>query len=268
MSQNPVQSLSKALAVLNAVASFDAPATIAAIAKRTGIPRPTAYRLVASLQAEGYLLEADGGYAIGFELLPLAAALLDKNPLRLAALPHLQALSERTGERTNLGILQRGRVMILGGFERPSLPTIYSRFGRAIPAHRSALGKALLSQLPVEDVAAIVGPEPFAQSTARTITSMDVLLADLEETRRRGYAAENGENSETSRCIAALIAPEDGTALGAISISTSVRTGADVSEFVEDLLRTAEVIAHVARGYRKQEPSRRRVARRRDPVAG
>jgi len=216
--------------------------------------------MAASLAAEGYLNESHGRFSIGFELLPLAAAMLDKNPLRIAALPHLQELAEKVGERTNLGIIYRGKVMILGGFERPMLPTIYSRFGRVIPPHRSALGKALLSPLSSEEISAILGEEPYEAATSRTLTTLDAVLKDFEQVRSRGYASEIGENSDTSRCIGAPIWLENGHPVAAISISTSSRTARDVTEMVPDLLRTAELISHVVRaqGSAPLEASRHR----------
>ena len=82
----------------------------------------------------------DGGPkdGIGYSVLQLSARLLDSNRLRIEALPHLQALANLTGERTNLGILHRNKVLYLAGVEKPSLPTIYSRFGQPLNPRRVA----------------------------------------------------------------------------------------------------------------------------------
>lgn len=247
MSENSgVRSLSKALSILSAVAASDRPASAGEIAARTGLPRATVYRLIDTLRVEGYLFEPQSGrFTVGFELLPIAASLLDSNPLRLDAMPHLQDLSRETGERTNLGILYRGNVLLLAGFERPSLPTIYSRFGRRVPIHCSGLGKAVLSQLSPAEVAAILGDAPLEARTPRTITDRARLAVELQDIRARGYAREHGENSPHSCCIAAPLVWGESRVIGAISISG--RDPESVERHVPSLLAAAEKISHVAR---------------------
>ena len=104
-----VKSLRKALSVLDAVACAARPLTVAEVAVNAGIARPTAYRFVQTLVSAGYLAQdpVDGRLSIGFAVLPLASSLLDRNRLRIEALPHLHNLANKTGERANLGILYR-----------------------------------------------------------------------------------------------------------------------------------------------------------------
>ncbi|HEX2216643.1 MAG TPA: IclR family transcriptional regulator, partial [Xanthobacteraceae bacterium] len=194
--RSAVKSLRKAVAVLNAVARAERPLTMAELAARAGIARPTAYRLVQTLTGEGHLVHdpVDGRLSIGFAVLPLAASLLDRNRLRLEALPHLHALAQQTGERANLGILHREQVLYLAGVEKPSLPTIYSRFGKTAPAHCSSLGKAVLAYLPDAQLMPLLEAQPLAAPTPASIADIPKLLADLEETRRRGYAIDRQEN--------------------------------------------------------------------------
>ena len=161
--RSAVKSLRKALAVLNAVASADRPLTIADVAINAGIARPTAYRFVQTLVASGYPMQdvVDGRLSIGLSVLPLASSLLDRNRMRLEALPYLQSLAEETGERANLGILYRDRVMYIAGVEKPALPTIYSRFGKHAPAHRLSLGKAILAYQLETEVHALMSRKPL-----------------------------------------------------------------------------------------------------------
>jgi len=138
--RSAVKSLRKAMTVLNVVAGAERPLTIAEVAINAGIARPTAYRFVQTLVAAGYLAQdpVDGRLSVGFAVLPLASSLLDRNRMRIEALPHLHSLARETGERANLGILYRDRVLYIAGVEKPALPTIYSRFGKNAPAHCSA----------------------------------------------------------------------------------------------------------------------------------
>lgn len=243
--RSAVKSLRKAVAVLNAVARAERPLTMAELAVRAGIARPTAYRLVQTLAGEGHLVQdpVDRRLSIGFAVLPLAASLLDRNRMRLEALPHLQELAQQTGERANLGILHRDQVLYLAGVEKPSLPTIYSRFGKTSPAHCSSLGKAVLAYMPEARVIALLQGRPLVAPTPASITSLPQLLEDLAETRKRGYALDCEENIVGSFCIGATIFDARNQPVGAISISG--RSLEPLLAHVETLRHTAEVISHV-----------------------
>jgi DNA-binding IclR family transcriptional regulator len=239
-----VKSLRKALAVLNAVAGADRPLTVAEVAIKSGIARPTAYRFVQTLVAADYLTQdpLDGRLAVGFAVLPLASSLLDRNRLRIEALPHLQALAQQTGERANLGILFRDRVLYIAGVEKPALPTIYSRFGKSAPAHCSSLGKAILAFLPEAEVRALLSRSPLVGYTPTTITNRAVFMKDLADTRARGYAIDNAEHVSGSCCVATPIFNANNQPIGAIGVS-----GRKLESLLKhhDLVRqTAEVVSH------------------------
>ena len=187
--RSAVKSLRKALTVLNAVAGADRPLTVAEVAINSGIARPTAYRFVQTLVAAGYLTQdpADGRLSMGFAVLPLASSLLDRNRMRKEALPHLQSLAQQTGERANLGVLYRDRVMYVAGVEKPALPTIYSRFGKSAPAHCSSLGKAILAYLSEAEVRALLARKPLAAHYADHASP--ILPSSPKSLRRRASAA-------------------------------------------------------------------------------
>jgi DNA-binding IclR family transcriptional regulator len=239
-----VKSLRKALAVLNVVAGADRPLTVADVAIKAGIARPTAYRFVQTLVAADYLTQdpLDGRLSVGFAVLPLASSLLDRNRLRIEALPHLQALAQQTGERANLGILFRDCVLYIAGVEKPALPTIYSRFGKNVPAHCSSLGKAILAFLPEPEVRALLSRRPLVAYTPTTITSRAAFMNDLADTRVRGYAIDNAEHVSGSYCVATPIFNANNQPIGAIGVS-----GRKLESLLKhhDLVRqTAEVVSH------------------------
>jgi DNA-binding IclR family transcriptional regulator len=234
-----LKSLRKALTILQAVAAAEHAPTIAGVAQNTGVLRTTAYRIVQTLVVEGHLMQdrVDGRLAMGFAILPLAARLLDSNRLRLESLPHLQRLAEQTGQRTNLGILNRNRVLYLAGVEKPSLPAIYSRFGHTVPAHCSSLGKAILAHLPSAERDALVQAAPLVGQTVATVGNLAVLQAELAEARLLGYAADRGESVPGSFCIASAVLDARNRPLAAIGLS---------GQALEPLLAHAPVLAEVA----------------------
>lgn len=239
-----VKTLRKALAILDAFAAAERPLTVAEVAVRAGVTRPTAHRLIQTLVGEGYLAQDPGDSRItpGYSVLRLAASLLDTSLLRLESLPHLENLARTSGERVNLGILHRHRMLYIAGVEKPSLPTIYSRFGKTAPAYCSAIGKAILANLREEQLSAYLRSEPLIRHTDTTLANEAALRAELLEVRRQGFSVDNEEHAPGTVCVGAPILIQ-GVPVAALAV---------VGRALEPLLlhkdavqHTAEVIAHV-----------------------
>lgn len=246
-SQSPsssVLTLIKALDVLEAVAATSS-MTVAEIAAKVGLNRSTTHRLVQTLRNAHYLQPAPGGrgFEVGLKLLPLAARQLDSNRVRLAALPHLNTLAQDAGERVNLGVLFDGELLYLAGVEKPSLPNMYSRFGKLAPIHCSSLGKAIIAQYPEDEIRAMLGSKPLIRQTENTIVAIGALLKDLEATRRRGYAFDNQEHLANAFCIAAPVFDGGDRPCAAVGITGSDRER--VLSMADKVKRSAEVITHV-----------------------
>ncbi len=243
--RNVVKSLRRAMSIFEAIAAGERPLSVAEIATATGLARPTAHRIVQTLVSLSYLAQSavDSKLTMGLRILPLAASALDTNRMRIEALPHLQVLAQRTGMRVNLGVLFDDQVMYLAGVEKPSLPTIYSRFGKTAPVHCCSLGKAILAFLPKEDALRTLAARPLASQTPNSITSMDRLLEDLEATRVRGYAIDAAEHLPMTFCVAAPIYDISYQPVGAVSISAG---SADAVLAQAGAVRhCAELIAHL-----------------------
>ena len=191
-----VKTLRKALTILVAFAGAERPLTVAEVAIMTGhhpadgaSPRADARRRGLSLAG----CARTAGISPGYSVLQLAGRLLDSNRLRLEALPHLESLARSCGERSNLGILHRGQLLFLAGVEKPSLPTIYSRFGKTAPAYCVSLGKAILAELPQARARRISRRPAAARRTPNTITQQSALRKELAKIKRQGYAVDREE---------------------------------------------------------------------------
>jgi DNA-binding IclR family transcriptional regulator len=239
-----VKTLRKALRILDEFAISDKPLTIAEVSARVGIARPTAYRLVQTLIRGGYLNqnEGDGKIAPGFSILQLAANLLDTNRLRIEALPRLEELSQATGERSNLGILHRNELLYIAGVEKPGLPMLYSRFGKTAPAYSSALGKAMLANLPEDDLEAYFTSTKLVPMTENTITDIDQLKEAFTQVRQSGYAVDHQEHTMGIFCIASAIIV-GGKAIAAVGITS--RSLDSLMGHIDSVRHSAEVITHV-----------------------
>jgi len=239
-----VKTLRKALAILDALAVAERPLTIAEVAARTGITRPTAHRLIQTLLGEGYLAQdpEDGRIAPGYSVLQLASSLLDTNQLRLESLPHLESLARTSGERVNLGILHRHQMLYIAGVEKPSLPMIYSRFGKTAPAYCSAIGKSILAHLRESELRAYLQYQTLVRYTETTLADEAALRTELAEIRRRGFATDNEEHTPGMCCIGAPILVQ-GSPVAALAVVG--RSLESLLAYTDPIQHTAEVISHV-----------------------
>jgi IclR family acetate operon transcriptional repressor len=219
--QPRVQTLERALDLLEALASADE-LGVSDIAARTGLVPSTAHRLLGTLVARGYAAQnpTSGRYLMGYKLLELTSGLQDRlGRLRTAARAHLEAIQERTGETTNLVVLEGRSVVYIDSVSGTRSVRLFTEIGRAIPAHTSGAGKALLAWREPAEVAALLDGVEMLAATPHTLTSLDALQEDLARTRRRGYATDNEEHEPGVACVATPIFDRAGTPLAAISVS-------------------------------------------------
>ncbi|HXF81426.1 MAG TPA: IclR family transcriptional regulator [bacterium] len=223
-SSGAVQSVERVIALLGALGRAGQPLSIAQLAAAAALPRPTVYRLVQTLTAQGMTARVEGGYVIGPRILWLAGRRLEQIELRTAGRPVLAALRDRTGETVHLAVLEQGQVVYIDKSEPPGPMRMASAIGKIMPAHCTALGKAMLAFLPAAEVARILETWGLPRRTPNTITDRRRLLDELAAVRARGYAVDNVENEEGVRCVGAPIFDHDGRVAGAVSCSGPARS--------------------------------------------
>jgi IclR family acetate operon transcriptional repressor len=224
MSQGPrreVQSVERAMALLAAMGEAGGPLGVRELSERAALPRPTVYRLLQTLQRHGATIATDGGYIIGPQILWLAAQRLEHTELRAVGRPFLIELRNKTRETVHLAVLEQGQVVYVEKGESPGPMRMASAIGKIMPAHCTALGKAMLAHLPAGEVRAILDRRGMPRRTAQTITDARTLMVELDAVRTRGYAIDNVENEEGIRCVGAAVFDHEGRVAGAISISGS-----------------------------------------------
>jgi DNA-binding IclR family transcriptional regulator len=196
-------------------------ASTAGLARQCGLPVATAARLLATLSDEGFVERtADGsGWTLGLPLVRLARAADPDRALVAAARPLLEALATEAGESTALAVARPGPGMdVIAQADAPGLLGVSDWVGRAFPLHASAPGKLILAGLDdaeLREWVARTRPERF---TARTITSLRGLRAELDRVRARGYA-ELHDELERSLASLAVPVPGGGASTGLVGIS-------------------------------------------------
>jgi len=198
------QSLKRGLRIIEAIFTIGGSATLAEVARKTALPRSTAYHLLHALVEFGYLVQ-DGGartYTLAPKLFHLTGSTWTKEQLAEMAMPFLDALSRRTGEGASLAVLRDGVVTIIAKREPEGPVRVVQEVGATRPIYCTAVGKVLAAWLPEQELDGVIRRTVFEQKTAKTITSPSAFRREMARIRANGFAVDNEEHIEGIRCIA------------------------------------------------------------------
>lgn len=243
-----VQTLERAFNMIEIMGNADYHLGISEISQRSELPLATTHRILATLVQLGYVEQnpETNKYTLGVRILQLRGAVISQLNLGVVAMPIMKMLMNRVEETVHLAVYNEGEIVYIERVEGLRTQGMYTRIGKRASAHCTALGKVLLSYLPeslwFDDVVNKRGLKAYSETT---ITSVDALKLDLQRTKERGYAIDNGETGEKVRCIAAPIHDYTSQAVAAISISgpqTQV-TWDRVEELGASVSRAAESIS-------------------------
>ena len=212
---------------------------LAELPELLGVSRATAFRVLRTLRDRGYIdhVESEHVYRLGPGPTLLGSRSQAGTVARLADFALVQ-LRDQTGETANLALLQGGDLIYASILESNYALRTSAAVGEIVPLHSTALGKAILSELPAETARKMAGAEPYAQPTENAPATWEELLAHLALTRERGYGIDNQETDPGATCIAAAITDATGYPLGGLSVSGATsRISADrVSEIAGTLI--------------------------------
>ena len=196
-----VQSVDRALDLLEALAQAGKPLGVGEIAEHTGLPQGTAHRILQSLQERGYV-RRDGSrkYSLGTASVRLADGA--QRSLARSARPYLAELVSLSGETANLAVREGDEVVYIAQESSPHTLRMFAEVGRHVPPHSTAVGKVLLAALPREEVHGILRRTGLAPRTAATITDEAAFEAELDLVTAQGWAADEEEQEAGVRCVA------------------------------------------------------------------
>lgn len=219
LDKNVSQSVARALSVLDLLGDSDVELGVREVARRLQIAPSIAQRLLSTLAASNYVEHgADGQkYRIGHRAFQIGRAYLSHTDLQAVSLPELRIMAERDRINAYLGVLRDGAVIYLAALQSHGPIAITSAPGSRGWLHSTAFGKALLAELPEDEVVRIVGPEPFRRLTDHTKTELGSLLAEVADIRRLGYAVSDQENLDNVFAVGAVIRDAAGQAIAALS---------------------------------------------------
>lgn len=240
-------SFSKFMHVLQLVADAEEPVNVAALMRASGYPRPTVHRIVAALIAERLLVENQhsAALALGPRLIQLASRSWGRSEMRLAAVDELKRLRDQTGETVHLAVPNGANMVYIEKLESPSAVRMASRIGTSVSLHATAVGKAYMAALDDKALKAVMKDLPMPRYTGNTMVEPVALLAQIEQTRARGWSVDNEENEAGIFCFGAVIRGATGAPVAAISVSTLVFRQKEHPEqaYVAPLLEACRVIS-------------------------
>lgn len=194
--------------------------SVSEIAAALGGDKGNTHRLLGVLSDRGYLRKDDHTrrYEVTPKLVALSGAILRNLDLASIAAPICDDLVARFGESMHAAQVTQHSVVYVLQRQASMRVSVNTEVGAQAPLHCTATGKAVLAQLPENEVAHWVN-EPFERYTRRTHHDLDQLLVDLRQVRSRGYALDDEELTADVRCVAAPVFAIDGTVYGCIGMS-------------------------------------------------
>jgi DNA-binding IclR family transcriptional regulator len=238
---NSNKSTVRTIEILHLIAGSSQPLTITEISQALKIPKSTTYQIIQTL-FELRILEISRSktYRLGIRFFELALPAFARMDLRREAESILEDLSSKSGESVFMATYDGNEIVYLDQVMGPSLLRLSVNPGTRGPIHCTALGKAILASLPDDKVMEIIGEEPLERFTDFTIQSREQLMADLRNTRKRGFAIDDRELFPDISCIAAPVFGATGEPAAAISVvSHSSRMNSSRLEKLGALLQEA-----------------------------
>ncbi|WP_030454535.1 IclR family transcriptional regulator domain-containing protein [Herbidospora cretacea] len=240
-----IEALARGLDVIKAFGPRQRVMTLTEVATATGLARPTARRILLTLEELGYVRAAEGGFALTPRVLELGVAYVHSMGLWEIARPHLEQLSALTRESCSIAQLDGSDIVYVARVAVPKIVTLSVRIGTRFPALQTSLGKVLLAALPTAEADAVLETPSQSGITPRWRPSAEERHAVLRAVRASGWAVTDEQLAPGIRSVAAPLRDGHGRVIAAINVNAhSAETSMETltEEFLPALLRTAGAI--------------------------
>ena len=224
MAQENLKSLVKMMAIIDCFSTLERKLSVADIARKTGIPRGTAHRIIRTMRELG-LLEQErqrDQYRLGMKLFELGTTVLANLDLHREAQRSVEALTRASGETVHLSIFDGYNSTVINRTD-PEGNRVNTLFVlESSPAHATASGKVALAFQAEPTIAKFISLG-LRRIAPNTITDPEVLRRELAAIRERGYSIDNEELNPGIKCVGAPIHNLSGRVFASISVSGPAR---------------------------------------------
>lgn len=216
-----IEAIARGLDVIRAFKAGQPVMSLAAVAAASGLPRPTARRILLTLEQLGYVRQvAAGGYELTPRVLDLGMSYVLSHGLWEIARPHMEALVGRTRESSSIAQLDGSDIVYVARVAVPKIVTLSVRVGTRFPAMPTSLGKVLLAALPLAEAERILAEPSRSGITPRWLPDAAERAAALREVRARGWALTDEQLAPGIRSVAVPLRDGDGKVIAALNVNS------------------------------------------------
>ncbi len=249
----PVQSVAKALRLLDLLMEARQPLTLTALSERTGWPKSTIHGLLTAMRENSVIeQQGDGRYCLGMRLFEYGCAVSAGWSISDLARPHLQNLANVTGESAFLSILERTEAITIEQVQSRAGLRVVSEIGTRLPLHCTSQGKVFLAAMSDDEAQRVLSRRALEPYTPNTLVAWERFAQTLGDVRRQGYAVEDGEYKYGLCSCSAPVRDRTGAiryAVGIVGMFDSARSPAFQRDV--ELTRAAAAQISTALGYRE-----------------
>ncbi|MFT4110304.1 IclR family transcriptional regulator [Propionicimonas sp.] len=237
-----VQSITRALEIIEALAATGRPIGITELAERVDLPLPTIHRILHTLIGPGYVFQTPRRhYALGARLISLSR--YAGGTLGVTLRPYLSGVVEASGESASIAVLDQDFARYISHVPAEYPNRVTTEVGSLVSLHATGVGKAILASMPAAEARAIIQRSGLRPFTPNTVTDADRLLAELDTVRANGYALDREEHERGILCVAVPI-PGPLRLAASVAGSPTRMTDQILSDVVLPALRSA--VAEIA----------------------
>jgi IclR family transcriptional regulator, KDG regulon repressor len=251
-----IQSLERAIGILNLFRNSGRPLGISEMAEKLGLAKTTVHGLVSTLEKNGFLLKdtASRKYRLGFALFELGSLQMADLEINQRVFQPLHRLADQNSRLCRVAIWDRGSILVTMTAHPQGHESTARQFGPRLPGYCTALGKAILGHMQASELQAYLEQIELIAYTPNTITDRRALEDDLLRSRARGYSISRQEILIHQVGIGAPLLGAGGAVIGAISMRLGVEDlDTDfMTSAANELIRTAFQIS-VEMGYQPLE---------------
>ena len=216
-----VQSVDRALSILETLSEDDEGYRLSDLAVRTGLSASTVHRLLATLESRRFVQfdRAESKWHVGVRSFTVGASFARRRNFSAQAIPYLRKLRDLTRETANLAVVDDEFIIVLTRMESREIMRSLTQVGGRVAMVTSGVGKAVLATYSDEDVGAVIRHHGMPRLTEKSIVRPSDLFKELEKIRKQGFALDDEEACMGLRCIAAVVYNDCAEPLAAISVS-------------------------------------------------
>jgi DNA-binding IclR family transcriptional regulator len=246
LDSNKSSTAMRALEVMEILAEAGHPVSVAEVAEGIRADRSTAYRMLMTLHAAGYVKRdaSQKNYQLGYKLLSLSRRLLNGNDRADLINEILRQMADRSGETVHYCVLDRDATVLVYRAKGTQLVAVDFQIGDRSPLHCTSIGKALLAYQDARAIDEVIS-RGLPRIAVNTIVDPDKLRAELRNVRAQGFARDDREFHDDMRCVAAPVLEKDGSCQSGISFSgpSSRYTDAKLEELRDVALEGARELS-------------------------